>query len=426
MTGGAAVGSGLPTSALAAVERSIALADENPGLGAFWVLDGEGAREAAALVDARPRGGAGSLMGTPVAVKDIFDVVGLPTTCGIVGEHPAASKDSQVVRSLRRAGAIPLGKTAMDPLACSTAGQAPGFPPCLNPVDSSLSPGGSSSGSAVAVAAGLVPVAIGTDTAGSIRVPAAYCGVVGFKPGRRAISRRGSVTVIPSFETVGVLAQSVSACARACVGMGARGISTVRPPDVVHAVQPVRVALLTDLLAASDADVAHACEGSLSRLDPDRFQITPTRLDWQGEGFGLALAWELARTWGDRVDSDPDRFTDLIKGTIEFGRQQGRGAYEEAMADIDRARSRLRRRFLPYSAMVSPTVPIPAPDREHEATRVSTRFTKIFSALGWPAISLPAGRDRSGRPIGIQVAGPPSRLDSVISVAAALEAAAPH
>src|SRR5205085_11651682 len=124
-------------------------------------------------------------------------------------------RDAAAVRLLETAGAVAIGKTAMDPLGWSTHGQAEGFPPCRNPIDPRLSPGGSSSGSAVAVAAGIVPLGLGTDTAGSLRIPAAFCGIVALKPASDQVPAEGCLPLAPSFDTIGVLGRSVRDCAAA-------------------------------------------------------------------------------------------------------------------------------------------------------------------------------------------------------------------
>ena len=157
------------------------------------------------------------------------------------------------MRLLEGAGAIAIGKTAMDPLAWTTHGQADGFPVCLNPVDDSLSPGGSSAGSAVAVAAGIVPLALGADTAGSIRIPAAYCGVVGLKPAFGVVPMAGCLPLSASCDTAGLLADTVARCAAAYDALLSRqptpdsaiaAVGRQGPPDA-----PIGV--LTDLFEAS-------------------------------------------------------------------------------------------------------------------------------------------------------------------------------
>ena len=402
-------------TALARVEQALAAAEAREALGAFWALDAERARRAANEID-RGRGARrGALAGVPVAVKDLYDVIGLPTTAGLTGAVSPARADAALVRRLRAAGAVPIGKTAMDPLGASTGGQAPGFPACLNPLDPSLSPGGSSSGSAVAVAAGIVPLALGSDTAGSTRVPAAYCAVVGMKPALGWLPRRGAVPVMPSFDAPGLLARSVEDCVDALAVLSARG----RPPAPRG---PLRVALLADLIEESDAVVAAVCNGASALLAAEGdVEVREQPLEWRADGFGIALAYELAQTWGERVDAQPSRFTELVRGTVDFGRRCGRTKHEQAIARLSAARRRLAQRFAGFDAVLCPTVPVPAPDREAESVSVSTAFTRLFNALNWNALSLPAGSDSTGRPIAVQVAAPPPGLASALAAARRLE-----
>ena len=131
--------SGRGGGAVSTVGGALACAEERDELGAFWAMDAEGALRQATELD-RAADGGGPLAGIPVAVKDLFDLAGLPTTAGLPGSWPRADADAGLVRRLRSAGAVPIGKTAMDPLGLTTGGQAPGFPPCRNPIDSGLSP----------------------------------------------------------------------------------------------------------------------------------------------------------------------------------------------------------------------------------------------------------------------------------------------
>jgi len=402
-------------TALERVEHALAAAEARRELGAFWALDPERARRAAGEIDRARRGRRGRLAGVPVAVKDLYDVTGMPTTAGLTGAVPPARADAELVRRLGVAGAVPIGKTAMDPLGASTGGQAPGFPDCLNPLDPALSPGGSSSGSAVAVAAGIVPLALGSDTAGSTRIPAAYCGIVGLKPALGWLRRGGIVPVMPSFDAPGLLARNVEGCVDALHALSARA-SAPAPRG------RLRVALLVDLLDASDDSVASACDDAAAGLAGQRgVEVREERLDWRADGFGKALAYELAETWGEQVDADPSRFTELVRGTVEFGRSCGRGEHARAIASLTAARRRLARRFAGFEAVLSPTAPVPAPDRDAESVRVSSAFTRLFNALNWHALSLPAGRDSAGRPIGVQLAAPPPRLAAMLAVARRLE-----
>lgn len=404
-------------TALERVGRALDMAEAREELGAFWALDRERALRAAGELDSEARGRRGPLAGVPVAVKDLYDVAGMPTTAGLTGSVPPARADAELVRRLRAAGAVPIGKTAMDPLGASTGGQAPGFPDCLNPLDPALSPGGSSSGSAVAVAAGIVPLALGSDTAGSTRIPAAYCGIVGLKPALGRLPRRGMVPAMPSFDAPGLLAPSVGDCIDALAALSARDAAPARRGRLT-------VALLADPVDQSDPSVARACREAGALLAEEQgVELREERLDWRAGGFGKALAFELAETWGERVDADPSRFTELIRGTVEFGRRTGRDEYERALARLSAARRRMARRFGGVDAVLCPTVPVPAPDRDVESVAVSSSFTRLFNALNWHAISLPAGRDGAGRPIALQVSAPPPRLGAALAIAQRLERA---
>ncbi len=182
----------------------------NPQLNAFVLVDEEGALAAAARADAELADGVdhGPLHGVPVAVKDLIDVAGMPTTCGSASSFgtPRAAEDAEVVTRLRTAGAVIVGKTTLHEFAYGATGDRSAHGPSRNPHDPARISGGSSGGSAVAVAAGMVPLALGTDTAGSVRVPAALCGVVGVKPAFDAIPTGGIYPLAPTLDHVGLFA----------------------------------------------------------------------------------------------------------------------------------------------------------------------------------------------------------------------------
>jgi aspartyl-tRNA(Asn)/glutamyl-tRNA(Gln) amidotransferase subunit A len=383
-------------------------------LGAFWSLADQRAHGREPPAEARS-----PLRGFPLAVKDSFDLAGLPTTGGLRGPHAAAGGDAEAVQLLERAGAVAIGKTAMDPLAWTTHGQAEGFPPCLNPIDRSLSPGGSSSGSAVAVAAGIVPLALGTDTAGSIRIPAAYCGVVGLKPAFDAVSLEGCLPLAVSFDTVGLLANTVGRCAAAydaLVGGDAASSAAASPePD-----GPIGV--ISDMFDAAEPEIAAVCRRAADAAKVAGVQIEDVRLGFSAPGLGLLLAFEFAAAWGVQVAADPGRFPTAIVEAIERARTISEERYARARAELDATRARLRLRLERFSALLAPTVPVPVPALEREDVAVSTRFTRIFSALGWPALSVPCGWDSRSGPVGMQIAtaGP---VEHAVAVAAIVERA---
>lgn len=408
-----AVTAGVGQGAAASVARALARAREHADLGAFWALDEEAAVRQAEALDARPRvRPAPPLLGATVAVKDLFDVAGLPTTAGLPGERAPAPGDAGLVQRLREAGAIPLGKAAMDPLGLTTGGQAPGFPPCRNPLDAALSPGGSSSGSAVAVAAGIADLGLGSDTAGSVRIPAAYCGIAALKPALGRLRRGGMTEVMGQWDVPGVLAPTIEeaiACFEVISGRPAPPRGNTR----------LRIGVLTDLLAESEPEVAAACRRAVAGLGRG-FRVEDVELGWGGKGYGLILACEFEAIWGERVDRDPERFPELARSMVASARAAGRAGFAAVSESVGRERDRIRRRLGGFDAFICPTVPIPAPDAGDESVAVSSRFTRIFSALGWPAASIPAG-SAGGRPVGIQVAALPSRFGALLDVARKLD-----
>lgn len=182
--------------------------DRNPTVNAFVLVDSAGALAAAEQADAELAAGRdrGPLHGVPVAVKDLIDIAGLPTTCGSASSFGTARaiEDAEIVARLRRAGAVIVGKTTLHEFAYGATGDRSVHGPSRNPVDPGRMSGGSSGGSAAAVAAGMVPLALGTDTAGSVRVPAALCGVVGFKPAFGALPVSGIHPLAPTLDHVGL------------------------------------------------------------------------------------------------------------------------------------------------------------------------------------------------------------------------------
>ncbi len=384
-------------------------------LGAFWALDAD------CLARAQPGRGAESatgLRGVAVAVKDVLDVRGMPTTAGLPGHSRRADEDAAAVARLRAAGAAPVGKAAMDPLGWSTGGQAPGFPPCLNPVDRSLSPGGSSSGSAVAVAAGLCPLGLGTDLSGSLRIPAAYCGVVGFKPASGSIPSRGCLAAAPAFDCIGVVAADVRTGLAAYEALAAAPL----PPSPGS----LRVGVLEDLMEESDPAVSAACRGLLAAAsEGPGFELRPARIEWRARGYARLIAADLERAWGGEIDRRPADFPDSIREDVARVRRVRPDQLERDRRDLAEGRASAARELAGVDVVASPTTPVAAPDRDAERTAVSVRFTRLYNALDWPALSVPCGRDPEGRPIGIQLAAPPARLGALVAAALRLESARP-
>lgn len=198
-------------SALSVTEHALIAAHKQSNLNAFLHLDEEGALETARTIDDDIAAGKnpGILAGVPIAIKDNINVKGIPCTCAShILEGYIPTYDATCVQKLRAAGAIIIGKTNLDEFAMGSSGENSAFGPVSNPLKHSLSPGGSSSGSAAAVAAGIVPLALGSDTGGSVRQPAAFCGLVGLKPTYGRISRYGLISFCPSFDHIAILAHN--------------------------------------------------------------------------------------------------------------------------------------------------------------------------------------------------------------------------
>jgi len=363
----------------------------NPQLNAFITVLHDRARAAArrAADDIRSGRWRGALHGVPVAVKDFYDTAGVRTTAGFERfKARVPGKDADVVAALDRAGAILLGKTNMHQLGMGTTGLESGFGAVRNPWNDAFIPGGSSSGSAAAVAAGLCYATIDTDAIGSCRLPAACCGVVGFKASYGAISTRGILDGEPADEAILWLAHP---------GITTRGVADA-------ATVFAAVANEHGTLTAATDDAASGRRIRIGIAEP------PTSSGDVSAAFGAAI--EKVRELGHEVVSaaapfDVPRFGDLR--TIAADRQ--------TVAE---------RRFKEVDVVVLPTLTTTVPRVEASANpqSLSPANTLFANYFGLPAISVPCGFDRDGMPLGIQVVGKPSDEATVLRVARDYEAAA--
>jgi Asp-tRNA(Asn)/Glu-tRNA(Gln) amidotransferase A subunit family amidase len=403
------------------VEGALERAAELAHLGAVWELDAEGARERAALLAARAARGedAGQLAGTICGWKDCYDVAGLHTTGGAPWRAvaPPVASSATVVRRLEAAGAITIGKLAMTQLAWGMMGQTPGRPICHNPHDPTRVPGGSSSGSAVAVATRIVDHAPGTDSGGSVRHPAAACGVVGFKPTYGSLPLDGCMPYAPSFDTGGAIARTVAEAARQYAA-----IAAVAPVDLAGGLAGLRVAFLGGYFtAALEQDVATMLERARGRVRAQEIDIAWSQDDnramspiFTAEPGAFALEHD--------PDPDPARYDPTTFADVERSRTLLALDYVRGRAALAEAQRRCAAAAAGYDILLCasapcPPVPIDGPDK---TTRMNA-LTKPFNGLGWPAVSVPAGRDRDGLPLGLQVVGLPASDAVVLRAAAALE-----
>ena len=397
-------------SARVACEECLVLLESCADLGAFWHVDAERALVAADAVDRMLAAGGdpGPLGGVPIAVKDAFAVAGMPGGAG--GPVEIARRDAAVVSRLRGAGAIVVGTCAMHQLGWGMSGQTPGRPTCRNPLDRSLQPGGSSSGSAVAVAAGIVPLALGGDTGGSVRQPAAWCRVVGYKPSQRAVSRGGLMPLSPALDTVGWLTADVD---------GSRLVAELLGEPVRQIEQPVRglrIGIDTTVLEGCDPIVAAAVDEALRGLEQQGATLVPLPLPGLPARLGALYAADLAAAWHVRAAANPEIFGADVRAGIEAGLRVSAVAYFEARAAREEARARTR--LVGVDAVASPTCPLlPPPLEAPDDVRSAGLLTRPFNLLDWPAISVPVGE----RPVGLQIAVPRGAEPVLWTLAAAAE-----
>jgi len=375
--------------------------------------------------------------GPVFAIKDLFDVKGVPTGGGAkvpLAENPAAN--AVAVQRLLDAGWRAVGKTQTVELAYGGWGtnRAVGAP--WNPWDAGThrAPGGSSSGSAVAVAAGLVDAALGSDTGGSVRIPAATCGVVGLKPGRGLVSLKGVHPLAPSLDTVGALARDVSTAARMlAVISGPDGETATRGPFDAEAalsaeVESRRVAAIpVDHLGDMDPEVARLYLAALDRLRKTGVTVQmvrpPKALDESFAPNGLLMAGEGWRIWRERIETHGKVMDPWIVRRFEVGRDISDERLAQAQAQRAEDQAQFHAWLAAYDGLVTPTCPIPGPPMSEidETTSPLSRLTRAANYLDLPGISVPCGLTAEGMPAGLQILGRPRDEATVVALGAAFE-----
>jgi aspartyl-tRNA(Asn)/glutamyl-tRNA(Gln) amidotransferase subunit A len=371
------------------------------------------------------------------AIKDLFDVKGVPTGGGAavpVAENPPAN--AAVVDRLLDAGWRAVGKTHTVELAYGGWGtnRAVGAP--WNPWDASVhrAPGGSSSGSAVAVAAGLVDAALGSDTGGSVRIPSGVCGVVGLKPGRGLVSLRGVHPLSPALDTVGTLARDVATAARMlAVISGPDGAAAERPAFDAEAALGMEVAgaklaaIPLDHLGTVDEDVGRLYLAALDRLRKIGVTVQmvrpPKSMEDSFATNGLLMSGEGWRVWRERIEQHREVMDPWIVRRFESGREITDARLEEVHAQRARDQAQFHDWIASYDGLATPTCPIPAPPMAEvdETTSPLSRLTRAANYLDLPGISVPSGLTRDGLPAGLQIVGQPRDEAMVVALGAAFE-----
>lgn len=370
-------------------------------------------------------GHAALLTGIPLAVKDNIDTQGIPTTRGSLADGPRVpQRDAEVWSSLREQGAVLLGKAHLWEFAYSMPHEA--LPPPRNPYDERRSPGGSSSGSAVAVAAGLAPAALGTDTGGSVRVPAAYCGIVGLKPTRGLISADGIAPLSWTLDQVGVLTNTVADAALLLDQTARRPISGV---DWAHERLPVPdpsrlvVGIDPSTLELVDEDTAIAWEACRAAFEGAGASFRPVRLP----AFGINHLVHRTILLSEAFSYHRQRLERglplgaAFAAFVSKGRAIPAAQYVDALRWQGLVQAELADTLSLVDAVLLPTVPggpqpLGQPNRPNH-----TRNTFLANLCGVPAISLPVGYDRDGMPVGMQLLAAANRDLRLLEAASVLE-----
>ncbi len=434
-------------TALDVTETCLQRIDElQPRLNPFIRVMADEARRDAAAADRELAAGRdrGPLHGVPIAIKDLIDINGVPTTAASrVREGHVAAADAPVITHLRNAGAILIGKTNLDEFAFGTTSENSAFGPVRHPLDPARSPGGSSGGSAVAVATGMALAALGTDTGGSIRIPAAACGIVGLKPTCGEISLDGVVPLSPTFDHLGPFARTVadvSLVYRVLAGDARRAddrwrAGLVRPatPSAKNLRLAIPRGYLCDLL---DVDVRARFEEAIAALRATGAQVSDVSIAHASMTPAVYIhihSSEGAEYHARTLDTVADRYTPVVRRRLELGRYVLAQDYARATEGREVLRRDVDAALADCDALVLPALPIPAPpigaesvivNGAHEPVRaLMLRQTQLFNVTGHPAISIPCGVTSQGLPCGLQIVGHRSRTDTLLAVASGIEEA---
>jgi aspartyl-tRNA(Asn)/glutamyl-tRNA(Gln) amidotransferase subunit A len=414
----------------------------NPGLHAFLTVTADAALEQAgrAEVEIQHGGWKGPLHGIPIALKDLVDTAGVATTAAsAVFRERVPEEDAEIVRRLKTAGAVFLGKLNLHEFAYGGSGVIGAFPATRNPRNPELITGGSSSGSAAAVAAQLCYAAVGTDTAGSIRLPASCCGIVGLKPTYGRVSARGVIPLSWSYDHVGPMARTARDAAlllQVLAGYDAEDIASqdVPVPDYAAAfadcdVSRLRLGVPREWFFADlDPEVAARIESGLSQLFSIAARVQDISLPVDSDRtVAKCESWVYHAKY---VESCASLYQPETLRRIRTGEKVSVPDYIVKWHELQRLRRKATSLFENVDLIITPTVPIPAPsfaelearpDQLRPKELVLLRNTRPFNVLGLPAISVPCGTALDGRWVGLQIAGKPWDEVSVLRLAHAFE-----
>ncbi|HSR00828.1 MAG TPA: amidase, partial [Sphingomicrobium sp.] len=343
----------------------------------------------------------GPLDGVIVSIKDLFDVASEPTRAGstILADAPPAKRDAPIVSRLREAGAVIVAKTNMSEFAFTGVGANPHFGTPGNPADRARVPGGSSSGAAVAVADGMCEISIGTDTGGSTRIPAALCGLVGYKPTKVRVTTAGAFPLSPTLDSIGPIARTVEACARADAVLAAAQPWLLEPA----ALDGLRLGILQGLpLEDLDASVAARFEDAITRLGGARARLVDVECELlkrmaKVQSVATIATAEAYRIHRDRIAKNGPSYDPIVRSRIELGSAVSAADYARMLEDRRDLVHAMDLALADLDALVLPTTPIVAPAMEevsspegfNRCNRLLLRNTAIANFFDLCAISLP-------------------------------------
>jgi len=408
---------------------------DNPRLNAFILVMADEARSQARDADAELAVGRdrGALHGVPISIKDIFDIQGRATTAASrVRDGHIAVRDAAAVAHLRHAGAILIGKTNLHEFAFGTTNEDSAFGPARNPFDPSRSPGGSSGGSAVSVATGMALATLGTDTGGSIRIPAAACGIVGLKPTLGELPTDGVVPLSTTMDHVGPLTRTVRDAWHMFEALqGHAAGRPLTPPPLAGLRLAVVRQYFCDLL---DDDVRSAFDRAVDALVRAGARVDEAVIPHAGVTgpVYMHISFADAAAYHARLlDTVPERYTKPVRLRLEMARYILGEDYVRALNGRTVLTREVDAALAGYDAILLPTLPIPAPPIGAASVQIGSekipvrlltlRLTQLFNVTGHPALTLPCGSTSDGLPVGLQLVGARHHTELLLRLALAVE-----
>ena len=389
----------------------------NPTLNAFITVTAESALAEAKKAEQEIQSGnwRGPLHGIPVGLKDLIDTAGLRTTAASGVFHDRVpTEDADVVKKMKAAGAVFVGKQNLQEFAYGSSSLISHFGPVRNPVDPEFIAGGSSSGSAAAVASGMCYAAIGTDTAGSIRQPASICGVVGLKPSYGLVSTRGIIPLSQSLDHAGPITRTVEDAGIVLNAIGGNGVNYLQ--DIKSGIRDFSIGIPRKYFYEDlDPEIAGALENAIASLTKDA--KSAREVEFPVEQDRTLFNAESRAYHRDKIASSANLYDPETLRRLKSGDGVSDSEYQSALFHLQENRQKIGEMFSNVDVLITPTMPVLTPriaDLSEDISKLRPteilllRNTRPVNAWGLPAISIPCGTDSRGLPIGLQIIGPPN------------------